>query len=171
MKVPEEVALSAAVRLQSLRALDGAWRVACTRAKRSHRLESHRGPSTTGGVARDSGSVRGQRTAAEQGTVCFLTPLTTVRWKVQQARRVSRGNCPVRPSTKLHDSAACVVTAHRLAIREELRIQQHVHISLEGGSLHAMHGDRKPARGTWFDAQYAEATDCSGGAAERRGIF
>ena len=65
----------------------------------------------------------------------------------------------------------CDVTAHRLAIREELRIQQHVHISLEGGSLHAMHGDRKPARGTWFDAQYAEATDCSGGAAERRGIF
>ena len=41
----------------------------------------------------------------------------------------------------------CHVTAHRLAIREELRIQKHVHISLEGGSLHAMHGDRKPARG------------------------
>ena len=76
VKAPEEVALSAAARLQSLRASDGAWRVACTRAIRSHRLESHRGPSTTGGVARDTGSVRGQRTAAEQGTVSFLTPLT-----------------------------------------------------------------------------------------------
>ena len=108
VKAPEEVALSAAARLQSLRASDGAWRVACTRAIRSHRLESHRGPSTTGGVARDSGSVRGQRTAAEHGTVCFLTPLTTVRWKVQQVRRLRRGNCLVRPRTRRYDSAACV---------------------------------------------------------------
>ena len=109
VKAPEEVELSAAARLQSLRALDGAWRVACTRARRSHRLESHRGPSTTGGVARDSGSVRGQRTAAEHGTVCFLTPLSTVHWKVQQVRRLTRGNCLVRPrTTRRYDSAACV---------------------------------------------------------------
>jgi len=33
VKAPEEVELSAAARLQSLRALDGAWRVACTRAR------------------------------------------------------------------------------------------------------------------------------------------
>lgn len=50
----------------------------------------------------------------------------------------------------------CGVTAHRLPICEELRIQQHVHISLEGGSLHAMHSDREPARAIWFDAQYVE---------------
>ena len=49
----------------------------------------------------------------------------------------------------------CDVTAHRLAIREELRIQQHVHISLEGGSLHAMHGDREPARGSGLCMQRA----------------
>ena len=107
----EEVELSAAARLQSLRALDGAWRVACTRAIRSHRLESHRGPSTTGGVARDSGSVRGQRTAAEQATVSFPTPLPllVVHWKVRQLRRLSTGNCLVGPRTKLHDCATCVM--------------------------------------------------------------
>ena len=40
-----------------------------------------------------------------------LTPLstTTVHWKVQQVRRLTRGNCLVRPrTTRRYDSAACV---------------------------------------------------------------
>ena len=64
---------------------------------------------------------------------------------------------PRQDAHEAYYRAARAVMAHRLTIREEIRVQEHMHISLEGGALHSMHGDCKPARATGLRSACADA--------------